>query len=327
MQSQEKIGIVLFNLGGPDSLDAIKPFLHNLFLDPDILKFPLSFLFRRPLAWLISTLRAKKTRGYYEYMGGKSPLKELTLQQAGALEKALNLDFPARVVVAMRYWKPSTEEAIQTLQEEKIRKVILLPLYPHYSYTTTRSSAEEWKRCRKKMGVSFEEIWIQDYHDHPGYIASVVDRIEEGLRRFPEEKRAQVHLVYSAHGIPLKEIEAGDPYQTQIQRTVELINLSLGNRYSHTLCYQSRVGPLKWLEPNTVDSITALAKKGVKQMLAIPISFVSDHSETLYELKKVYGELALGLGVEQYELMPALNDSPLFIGALKELAISCMASI
>jgi len=343
--NQEKIGVVLFNLGGPDSLEAVEPFLYNLFQDPDIFTFPFASLVRKPLAKFISKRRAPKSRAYFEYMGGKSPITELTLQQARALEEKLNfrpLPNPLlgkergqplplltkegteggafRVLVAMRFWKPFTSDALEILKQEGIRKVILLPLYPQYSFTTTRSSEREWDTQCRKQGIGFEKVFrVSDYHDHPLYIQALAARIREAIERFPVERQKKVHLLFSAHGIPLKEIRAGDPYEKQIIRSVELVQKELGNAYSHSLSYQSRVGPLKWLEPNTVEKITELAKEGKKEIVAVPISFVSDHSETLYELKKMYGELARSLGIEQYELMPALNDQSLFIECLADV--------
>lgn len=324
-----KIGVVLFNLGGPDSLDAVEPFLYNLFQDPDIFTFPFASLIRKPLAKFIAKRRAPKSRVYFEYMGGKSPLTELTLAQAEALEKRLN-ESPGgqrfKVAVAMRFWRPFTEDALEVLRREGVRRVVLLPLYPQYSYTTTRSSEKEWEKQCRRAGLSFEQVLrIPDYHQHPLYIQTLAERIREGLARFPEKTRGQVHLLFSAHGIPLQEIAAGDPYEKQILASVELVRRELGEGFSHSLSYQSKVGPLKWLEPNTVETIERLAKEGKKQLLAVPISFVSDHSETLYELKKLYGELAQGLGVERYELMPALNDHPLFIQCLEDLVLSSLA--
>jgi len=295
-----------------------------LFQDPDLFQFPGSALVRKPLAYLIASLRAPKSRVYFEYMGGKSPITELTVRQAEALEKRLNEEGNRKfkVVVAMRYWTPSTDDALDELVREGIRRVILLPLYPHYSYTTTRSSHREWReRCRQRNIRFDEEILIPDYHDHPDYIRAVAQRIEEAIERFPPEQRKDIHLLFSAHGIPLREIEQGDPYEKQIHRSVELVMDELKNDWVHHLSYQSRVGPSKWLEPTTIDMIHRLSDERVKQVVAVPISFVSDHSETLYELKKLYGDLAASLHVEQYELMPALNDSSLFIQALKDLVL------
>jgi len=321
----EKIGVVLFNLGGPDSLEAVEPFLYNLFQDPDIFSFPFASLVRKPLAKLISKRRAKTSRAYFEYMGGKSPITELTLRQAEALEKSLGDSY--QVVVAMRYWNPSTQDALHLLRKEGIKKVVLLPLYPQYSYTTTRSSEREWDLQCKKMGIEFEKVVrISDYHDHPLYIQSVVERIREAVAKFAVDKQKQVHLLFSAHGIPLKEIAAGDPYDQQIRKSVSEILKSFPE-YSYSLSYQSKVGRAKWLEPTTIETIETLAGAGKNQILAVPISFVSDHSETLYELKKLYGELALSLGVEQYELMPALNEHPKFIACLREVVIKSLPSV
>ncbi len=324
--SPPPIGVVLFNLGGPDSLQAVKPFLYNLFLDPDIFTFPLSFLFRKPLAYFISSLRAPKSQVYYEAMGGKSPITELTLQQASALETKLNESSHEgrrfKVVVAMRYWRPFTQDALHSLQKEGVRQVILLPLYPQYSYTTTRSSEREWERLVQKSKISFDRVdLVKSYQDHPFYIRAMVLRIREALSRFSNVEEKDIHLLFSAHGIPIREIEKGDPYDQQIRQSMELILKELQVSCPAHLSYQSKVGPLKWLSPNTVDTIQQLAEKGVKNIVAVPISFVSDHSETLYELKMLYGDLALRLGMKQYELMPALNDSPVFIEALRDLVL------
>ncbi len=321
----EKIGVVLFNLGGPHSMAAVEPFLYNLFLDPDIFTFPLASLVRKPLAKFISSRRAKKSSKYFEYMGGKSPIIDLTLDQARALEKSLNVkDKKFKVVVAMRYWYPLTENALSILKREGIRKVILLPLYPHYSFATTRSSEREWELQTKKMDIHFESLkLVKDYFDHPLYIQSLAARIREGLLRFPEAVRDQVHLLFSAHGIPVKEIKAGDPYQQQILKSKELVLKELNLPNSEGLSYQSKVGPLEWLKPNTIEVLEKLIKEEKKKyILAIPISFVSDHSETLYELKKMYGDLAIEWGVTQYELMPALNTEEKFIECLAEQILS-----
>ncbi|MBF0491439.1 MAG: ferrochelatase [Deltaproteobacteria bacterium] len=318
----QKIGVVLFNLGGPHNLAAVQPFLYNLFLDPNIFTFPLASLVRKPLARFISSRRAKKSSPYFEYMGGKSPIIDLTLDQARELERRLNKGphTQFKVVVAMRYWYPLTQNALSILRREGIQKVILLPLYPHYSYTTTRSSEREWELQCKKMKMKFEEEkWVKDYHDHPLYIQSSAARIREGLGRFPEAVRSQVHLLFSAHGVPVKEIKAGDPYEDQILKSKELVLRELNLPNSHSLSYQSKVGPLKWLEPKTVRTLEKLIlEQGKKYILAIPISFVSDHSETLYELKKLYGDMAKEWGGTQYELMPALNTQEKFIECLKD---------
>ncbi len=317
----EKIGVVLLNLGGPDSLDAVEPFLFNLFSDPDIIDFPGSFLFRKRLAKLISTRRSPMVRKQYEKIGGKSPLKDHTLKQAALLEEKLNERFPAKVYAAMRYWKPSTEETLDEIAKEGIKRVILLPLYPHYSKATTESSVKEWEKQLGKRGneMQIETTLVESYYDFPHYVEALVERINEGLERFPEEIRQDTHLVFSAHGTPMKLVRQGDPYSGHIKETVDAIMRLGAYTQASSLCYQSKVGPLKWLTPSTPDTIKDLASKGVKHMVVIPVAFASDHLETLFELGIEYRHVASEAGVEQYEVTTGLNDSPLFIDALARL--------
>ena len=317
----EKIGVVLLNLGGPDSLDAVEPFLFNLFSDPDIIDFPGSFLFHKRLAKLISTRRAPMVQKQYEQIGGRSPLKEYTLKQAALLEERLNERFPAKVYAAMRYWKPSTEETLDEIEKEGIERVILLPLYPQYSKATTESSVKEWEKQLGLRGNSLriETELIESYYDFPQYIEAFVDRVNEGLARFPEEIRQDAHIVFSAHGTPMKLVRQGDPYSGHIKKTVEAIMRQGGYSLASTLCYQSKVGPLKWLTPSTPDTIKDLASKGVKHMVIVPVAFASDHLETLFELGIEYRHVAKEAGVVQYEVTTGLNDSPLFIDALARL--------
>lgn len=317
----EKIGVVLLNLGGPDSLDAVEPFLFNLFSDPDIIDFPGSFLFRKRLAKLISTRRSPMVQKQYERIGGKSPLKDHTLKQAALLEERLNERFPAKVFAAMRYWRPSTEETLDAIEKEGIRKIILLPLYPQYSKATTESSVKEWEKQvgSRSKPLTLETTLIESYFDHPRYIDAFVERVNEGLERFPENERAETHLVFSAHGTPMKLVRQGDPYSGHIKVTVDEIMRKGGYEQASSLCYQSKVGPLKWLTPSTPDTIKELAAKGVKNMLIIPVAFASDHLETLFELGIEYRHVASEAGVRQYEVTTGLNDSPIFIDALATL--------
>lgn len=318
---QEKIGVVLLNLGGPDSLEAVEPFLYNLFVDPDIINFPGSFLFREWLAKLISSKRHPRIQEQYKQIGGKSPLKDFTLGQAKLLEERLNERFPAKVFAAMRYWHPFTEEVLDELEKEKITKVILLPLYPQYSKATTVSSVKEWKKqidLRKNRG-KIEWNLIESYYDFPPYIEAFVERINQGLEKFAPEKRAGVHLLFSAHGTPMKLVREGDPYSEHIRKSVELVMKQGAFRQTHSLCWQSKVGPQKWLTPSTPDMIAEQAKKGEKLMLAIPIAFASDHLETLFEVGIEFKHLAKEAGVEQFEVTEGLNYSEKFVDALAQL--------
>lgn len=315
MNPRKKIGVVLFQLGGPDSLEAVEGFLYNLFCDPEIINFMGAGLARRPLARWIASRRSKIVRSHYEEIGGKSPIVELTNRQARALAAAVDPEYDAQVVVAMRYWHPLTEDAVKAIKGAKHEQLILLPLYPHYSFATTGSSLKEWQRHYRSDGVPMRVV--NDFHEHPLYIAALVERINEALGKLarPEE----VHLVFSAHGLPMSLVEQGDPYPKQIETTVRLV-LEAGKwANSHTLCYQSRVGRQKWLEPSLVDAIAKLAKGETQRMLVIPISFVTEHIETLHEINIEARKEAEELGVKEFNMMHALDDSPTFIRALADL--------
>jgi ferrochelatase len=320
---QEKIGVVLLNLGGPDSLEAVEPFLLNLFNDPDIINFPLSFLFRKRLAKLISSKRHPRIQEQYKQIGGKSPLKDFTLGQASLLKQKLNEKVPANVYVAMRYWHPFTEEALDEIEKDGIKKVVLLPLYPQYSKATTESSVKEWEKQLASRGNSpqFEWSLIESYYDFPPYIDAFVERINQGLEKFPAEKGAGVHILFSAHGTPMKLVRAGDPYSGHIKKTVEAV-VEQGNfSQGYSLCYQSKVGPQKWLKPSTPETIAQLAAQGVKNILVVPIAFASDHLETLFEVGIEFRHLAKNAGVEQFEVTEGLNYSEKFIDALAQLVL------
>ena len=316
MSEPKKVGVVLFQLGGPDTLEAVEPFLYNLFCDPDIINFPGSFLARKPLAKLISTTRSKTVGKHYAEIGGGSPIRRLTNEQAVALQASLNAHIPARVVVAMRYWHPSTQEAIDALESEPYDELVLLPLYPQYSLATTSSSLKEWNRLYKpRVPVRL----IDHFYDHPDYVAGIVERIDSVLNSIPDP--GSVVLVFSAHGLPLSLIEKGDPYPKHIEATVQLVRQLGAWSNPHILCYQSRVGPQKWLQPSLTATIESLAKEGVRRMLVVPISFLTEHIETLHEINIEAREQAETLGVHDFYTMPALNDSPLLIRGLADLVL------
>jgi len=318
---REKVGVVLFQLGGPDGPETVEPFLYNLFCDPDIIEIPLGWLLRRPLARWISRKRAPKVAAAYRAIGGRSPIRYLTERQARALEQTLQTDLDARVLVAMRYWHPLTNEAIAELEKLAPDKIVLLPLYPQYSLATTGSSLNEWRCCvSKRMPPTH---LVKEFFSHPMYIASVVEKIALSLSHF--DRPENVHLVFSAHGLPVSFIERGDPYQRQVEATVKLTLERGAWQNPHTLCYQSRVGPQKWLEPSLHETIERLGREGVKQVLVIPIAFVSEHIETLHEINIESREEALAHGIEQFEMMPAVGDSATFIACLADLVKTALA--
>jgi len=306
----------LFQLGGPDSQAAVEPFLYNLFCDPDIINFPGSFLARKPLAKLISTTRSKVAGQRYAAIGGGSPIGRLTEQQARALEVALRPHIPARTVVAMRYWRPDTAHAIAALDSAPFDELVLLPLYPHYSFATTGSSLKEWNRLYKpKVPVQL----IDHFFDHPDYVAAIVERVNSVLQQLPRPE--EVHLVFSAHGLPMALVEKGDPYPQHIAATVQLVRELGAWPNPHVLCFQSRVGPQKWLTPSLTGTIERMAREGQHRMLVIPISFLTEHIETLHEINIEAREQAESLGIKEFHMMPALNDSPLLIRALADLVL------
>lgn len=308
-----KTAVLLLQMGGPDSLDAIRPFLYNLFSDRDIIRIGPAFL-QPAIAGFISRRRSKKVAEYYNKIGGKSPIRELTQQQAAELEKVLGENY--RCFVAMRYWKPFTAEALAAISREGITRVIALSLYPHYSRATVGSSINELERALDGSGTKLNLSYIRQFYDHPLYISALSEKIEQGLAGFGD--RSNVQLVFSAHGLPQSFIDSGDPYLDHIRSTVRLTMERFGG-ISHHLAFQSRAGPVKWLEPSTEHKISELAAAGCKQLLMVPLSFVSDHIETLYEIDIQYREEATALGIGDFRRTEALNSSPAFISCLAEL--------
>jgi ferrochelatase len=315
-----RIAVVLFQLGGPDKLEAIEPFLYNLFCDPDIIDFPFARIGRKPLAKLISTTRARKVQHHYAVIGGGSPIRHFTELQARALENSLlKAGLDARCFVAMRYWHPFTAEAITQIQQAGCERIVLLPLYPHYSSTTTGSSLNEWNRLfHDDVPIHL----VEAFYRNGTYLDALAEKIDEALARFPVPDSAE--LVFSAHSVPLSVIESGDPYQRQIEETVKLLMIrgAWPNRYR--LCYQSKVGASTWLQPSLHTTIRQLGHEEVKNVCIVPISFVSDHVETLGEIDHEARKESKQFGIEQFEMTSGLNDSPKFISALAELVLTAL---
>jgi len=320
----------LFQLGGPDSLESVEPFLLNLFLDPDIIPLGPFGALRRPIAKLISSRRCAPVAGKYAEIGRRSPIGTLTERQRLRLVDAVAPHIEPVAVTAMRYWHPFTSEAVETLRKAgPLDEIVLLPLYPHYSCATTLSSLKEWRRVYGNPDGGPKERTIDHFYDHPLYIQAVVQRIGSILRQFGDSSR--IHLVFSAHGLPMSLVEKGDPYPKQIEETVRLVCELGEKRYAgwpgtHLLCYQSLVGPAKWLQPSLTETIEGLSHEGVKEMLVVPVSFVTEHIETLHEINIEAREEADKLGIEKFRMMPAVGDSPLFIGALKDLVLRAVGS-
>lgn len=310
--------VVLLQFGGPDSLEAVEPFLFNLFADPDIVQIPLSALFQKPLARRISHSRAKSVAEKYGEIGGSSPINAKTREQLVALQRELDNRYGAGtlpVVVAMRYWKPFTEEIVKRLVEMKVKNVILLPLYAQYSKVNAGSSYNEWERVTKKLGAQFNERRIISYHLHPLYIEAMRERLDAALAKFTGKKP---YVLFSAHGIPIDLVFDGDIYPVHINETMEAM-MTGHDGLEYGLSYQSKIGPKQWLEPSTDEKVEELAHHGVKDLLVVPIAFTSDHIETLHELDIELREEAEHEGIENFVVAEALNDSPKFIATLAEL--------
>jgi ferrochelatase len=308
-------GVLLLNMGGPDTLNDVAPFLYNLFSDREIIRLGPAPL-QKPLAWLISRRRAPKSRAVYAKIGGGSPLRRITTAQAAALQAALDQDEHKFLVrVAMRYWQPTASEAVTELVALGVKNIIALPLYPHYSKATSGSSLTDLRQTCLKIapGVTLKEI--PSWPDEPHYIQALAQRIQQGVQKFDGKP---VQLVYSAHSLPVSFIEQGDPYVDELRRTISAIEKETG--ITGRLCYQSRSGPVKWLSPGSSEMIRSLAAEGCENILMVPISFVSDHVETLYEIDMLFKDEARSLGM-RLESTPSLNTEALFIEGLRSLVL------
>ena len=313
-----RIGVVLFNLGGPDSLEAVEPFLENLFSDPAIITLP-GFL-RRPLARRIARRRAPIAREIYAKIGGRSPIVEETEKQARALETALRaIGRETKAVVAMRAWRPYASQAVAELLAWKAEQIILLPLYPQFSTTTTASSLADWAKTAGKAGLRAPQARVCCYPWDEGFITAEVDLVQQTWSR--RKPGVDYRLLLSAHGLPKRMISRGDPYQWQVEKTAAAIVEKLGiNGLDWSLCYQSRVGPLEWIGPATDAEVRRAGADG-KGVVIAPIAFVSEHSETLVELDIEYAKLARDSGVPDYLRVPTAGTHPAFIEGLARLVM------
>lgn len=322
-----RVGVLLLNLGGPDDLEDVRPFLFNLFSDPEIIRLPFSWL-QTPLAWLISTLRAKKSQDNYRQIGGGSPLRQITEAQAQALQDYLRQQGQdVNIYVGMRYWHPFTEEAVARIKRDGIEKLVILPLYPQFSISTSGSSfrllEKLWKEDPRLSQI--EHTVIPSWYNQPHYLQAMADLIAQELDQFSDPDA--VHIFFSAHGVPLSYVtEAGDPYQQEIEECTSLIMQTLNRPNPHTLAYQSRVGPVEWLQPYTEDALEELGAQNAENLLVVPISFVSEHIETLQEVDIEYRELAEEAGIHNFQRVPALNTHPLFIESLATLVTEALDS-
>lgn len=363
MTNKNTTGVLLLNLGGPDSLNAVRPFLYNLFSDREIIKLGPRIM-QKPLAWLISTIRSSKSRNMYSLIGGKSPILDITKAQASALEELLNersdskqqllkageqgklfhdeengqsetnlsisdseseisdSSVQFKVYIGMRYWHPFIEDTVHQIVDDGIKSLVVLSLYPHFSRTTTGSSLNAFRQTIADRDIKIK--YIEQWYDFPPYIEALSELVYRSISEFKDDDFV---VLYSAHNLPVSFINEGDPYLDQIKATIDKVNARLsgepfnisGLRWE--LAFQSRSGPVEWMEPSTDQTIIRLANEGCKNILAVPVSFVSDHIETLYEIDILFKELADKHNIN-LKRCPSLNTSDKFIHALKELIFS-----
>jgi ferrochelatase len=322
----EKTGILLLNLGGPPTPEAIRPFLIRLFSDREIIQLPGGPLLQPLFARLITRLRLSEVRKNYAKIGGASPILTLTTAQAKGLEQRLRERGRDVVVgIAMRYTSPDSAEALGAMRRAGVDRLLALTLYPHYSKATTGSSLNELRRAMDRTGIDLPLQVIDRYPTWPGYLDAVAENARASLETVPEERRAEAVVLFSAHSLPKKFINEGDPYVDEIEACVAGVRERIGLNRPWLLSYQSRTGPVEWVGPGTGEVINELAQRKVRDVVVIPIAFVSDHIETLYEIDLLYGDQARRLGIDGYRRSESLNDSPRFLDALADLAEDALA--
>ena len=307
-------GLVLLNMGGPDSIEAVEPFLFNLFADRDLIQLPLGALLQRPFARLISHFRAKRVRENYRLIGGRSPLLDWTRRQTEGIARELGAN--VRPYVAMRYWHPRAAETVRQMAADGVEQAVVLSMYPHYTGATTGSSLKDFAAAVAAIHPRLNYSVIEQWYDWPGYLDALAARVQEGLQAFPAA--GPIHILFSAHALPQKFIDRGDPYLEHVLETVRGVMERVGKVPFH-LGFQSRSGPVKWMEPGTAEVLDRLAADGSQAVLMVPVSFVSDHIETLQEIDMEYRAHAAAKGIRHFSRSPSLNDSPDFLRGMADL--------
>lgn len=316
MRFDKPTALIMLNMGGPDSLKAVRPFLYNLFSDRDLIQLPAGAMLQKPFAWLISRLRAPSVKANYAAIGGKTPLLEWTGKQAAGVARLLGDQVKPYVV--MRYWRPRAEEVLRQVKADGIEQAVVLSMYPHYTGATTGSSIRDFQRAVAKIYPELQCRLIEEWYAWPAYLDSLATRVREGLEKFHELARDEVVILFSAHALPQKFIDRGDPYLDHVLCTVRGVMDRLdGNPWK--LGFQSRTGPVKWMEPDTLDLIDQAGREEFPGVLIVPISFVSDHIETLQEIDFEFRLHAESAGIPSFERSPSLNDHDDFLEALAAL--------
>jgi ferrochelatase len=315
--------ILFLQLGGPETLKDVPSFLYRLFSDPDVIRVKPALL-RKAIAASIAFARKGTSRKLYASIGGGSPIRRWTEAQAAGVEKILREGGRDVLVrAAMTCSAPFVEEVVAGLGQSGVQRFLVLPLYPHYSLTTTKGALERSRAAVQRFAPGAESEELGSWPTHPGFVAAHAETIREEISRFPDPRPESVHLLYSAHSIPRKLVtREGDPYPQEVEASIAAINAALGGRSPWSLAYQSKLGPVEWLGPPTLSEIGRLGHDGARQVLAIPIAFASDHVETLYEIDQLFGEEARKAGIPYFRRTPGLNDRPTFLRALADIALS-----
>ncbi len=312
--------ILFLQLGGPENLDEVTGFLYRLFSDPEVIRVRPALL-RKAIAGAIAFGRGKASRKLYRSIGGGSPIRRLTEEQARGVEARLAAKGrPAAVRAAMNCSAPMVEDVVAALAREGVRRFLAIPLYPQYSLTTTKGALDRAREAVARFAPGARLVETGSWPTHPSFVAAHAELIEAAISAFPDPRPEAVHLLFSAHSIPEKLVtQEGDPYPKEVDASVRAIRERLGNRSPSTLAYQSKLGPIAWLGPPTIEEIRALGRRGQKQVLAVPIAFVTDHVETLYEIDQLFGDEARRAGIADFRRTPGLNAHPTFLRALVEI--------
>ncbi len=319
-------GVLALQMGGPATLAEVRPFLRRMLSDPAVVALPGPL--RVPLAFAVSWARAPRVRRQYEAIGGGSPITRLSLAQAARLEEALNAaGHPMPVLLGQRHARPTVREAVAQAWGMGIARLVLLPLYPQFSETTTGSALREVGRVARKVAPEMRLHPVRDYADHPAYARAVAETVREALDALSDEGRSNARVLFSAHGLPVRYVSRGDPYPERVAASVRAVVARVGEQMPRfTVCYQSRVGPARWLGPSTREALEQAAREGASAVVLVPISFVSDHLETLYEMDILYREEARALGIREVVRARSLNDSRSFASALAQIVVASLAT-
>lgn len=323
-----RIAVMMLNLGGPRRQDEVRPFLRNLFMDREIIRLPGGKIGQALLSRLIAWRKAPSSAANYQQIGGGSPLVRWTAMQGKGMKRWAEgkSRFEVIPLPCMRYWHPDSETSLRAAQKAGVEHIVAFSQYPQESTTTSGSSIRNLQLTAERLGIDIPITTLTGWHEHPQYLEAVAECVREGVKKVPEEERSQCKILYSAHSLPMKFVDEGDPYPDQIRATVRGVQARTGLDLEHELAWQSKVGPIRWLSPATVDRICSLPSEGFRTVVVVPVAFVNDHIETLHELDIEVAEEAAEAGIQRYVRAPSLNTRPKFLQALGEVLLDHLAT-